>query len=124
MLLDVMTKIKLYIYEYIYIVVSSIGPLMYDNTVLFHNDFFLSGEQPEYSILAHELKQPTASCIGIFHKYCCYTKCGVLQQIWLYEINWGMLLMCHNTTMLVYEARIKTYWVFVKKTYSIFGKLL
>ena len=40
---------------------------------------------------------------------------GVLQQIWLYEIIGGMLLMCQNTTMQVYEAWIKTYYVYVQK---------
>ena len=28
----------------------------------------------------------------------------VLQQIWLYEIIGGMLLMCKNTTMWIYGA--------------------
>ena len=32
---------------------------------------------------------------------------AVLPQIWLYEINWSMLLMCQNTTMWVYGAWIK-----------------
>ena len=44
--------------------------------VLFHNDFPPSGEQPEHCRLAHYFWQPTAGCIAIFHKYCCYTKHG------------------------------------------------
>ena len=44
--------------------------------VLFHNDFPPSGEQPEHCILVHEFWQPTAGCMAIFHKYCCYTKHG------------------------------------------------
>ena len=31
---------------------------------------------------------------------------GVLQQMWLYEIIGGMLLMCQNTTMQVYGAMV------------------
>ena len=31
---------------------------------------------------------------------------GALQQIWLYEIIGGMLLMCQNTTMQVYGAHM------------------
>ena len=34
---------------------------------------------------------------------------GVLQQIWLYEIIGGMLLMCQNTAMQVYGEWIKTF---------------
>ena len=41
---------------------------------------------------------------------------GVLQQIWLYKIIAGVLLMCQNTTMRVYYgAWIKTYYVYVQK---------
>ena len=36
---------------------------------LFHNNFSPSGKQPEPHKLAHELSQPTACCIAIFHKY-------------------------------------------------------
>ena len=39
-----------------------------------HKDFSPSGEHFEHSKLAHELWQPTACCIAIFHKYWCYTK--------------------------------------------------
>ena len=45
----------------------------------------------------------------------------VLQQIWLYEIIGGMLLMCQNTTIWLYGAWIKTYYVLFSKTYSSFG---
>ena len=67
--------------------------------VLFHNNFFPSGEQPEHRILAHELQQPTAGSIAIFHKYCCYTKCGSITTNVTLRNHWGMLLMCQNTTM-------------------------
>ena len=39
---------------------------------------------------------------------------GILQQIWLYEIIEGMLLMCQNTTMRVYGAWI-TYYILCQK---------
>ena len=45
-------------------------------TVLFYNYFSPSGDQPEQRILAHKSEQPTASCMGIFHKYCCHIKHG------------------------------------------------
>ena len=48
----------------------------------------------------------------------------VLQQIWFYEIIGGTLLMCQNTTMWVYGAWIKTYYVLCSKTYSSFGNVL
>ena len=90
---------------------------------LFHNILSPSGKQPEHRKLAQELKQPTAGCIAIFHKYYCYTKRGVLQQIWLYESMRGMLLMCQNTTMPVYGAWIKTYYFLCPKIYSSFGNV-
>ena len=76
---------------------------------------WVSSEQTEHCILAHELQQPTAGCIAIFHKYCCCTKHGSIKIIWLIEIIGGMLLMCQNTTMQVYGAWIKRYCVYVKK---------
>ena len=39
----------------------------------------------------------------------------VLQQMWLYEIIGGMLLMCQNTTMRVYGAWIKLLMFYVQK---------
>ena len=35
-----------------------------------------SDEQREQRILAQQSEQPTAGCIAIFHKYCCYIKHG------------------------------------------------
>ena len=35
---------------------------------LFHNKFSPIGEQPERRKLSHELQQPTAGCIAIFHE--------------------------------------------------------
>ena len=66
---------------------------------------------------------PTAGCITIFHKYAAAIQnMGILQQIWLYEIIEGMLLMCQNTTMRVYGAWI-TYYILCQKTYSDFGNV-
>ena len=39
---------------------------------------------------------------------------GVLQLIWLCETMGGMLLMCQNTTMRVYVARIKSIVFYVQ----------
>ena len=44
---------------------GQVGPI-----VLFHNDFFPSGEQPE-CIFPNALWQPTSCCIATFHKCCC-----------------------------------------------------
>ena len=56
---------------------------------LFHNIFSPSGTQPEHRKLAHELLQPTAGCIAIFHKYCCYTKCGGITTNSALRNHWG-----------------------------------
>ena len=48
----------------------------------------------------------------------------VLQQIWLNEIIGGVLLMGQNTTMRVYGAWIKIYYVLCSKTDSSFSKVL
>ena len=77
--------------------------------------FSPSGEQPEHRILAHELWQLTAGCIEISHKYCWYTKrVGITTTLTLRN-DWGMLLMCQNTTMRVYGARIKDITFYVQK---------
>ena len=49
---------------------------------------------------------------------------GVLQLIWLCEIMGGMLLMCQNTIMRVYGARIKRYCVLCSKRYSSSSSLV
>ena len=49
---------------------------------------------------------------------------GLLQQIWLYEIIGGMLRMCQNTTMRVYGAWIKSYYILCPKTYSREGVII
>ena len=49
---------------------------------------------------------------------------AVLQQIWLFEIIGGMLLMCQNTTMRVYRVWIKAYFVLCSKRNSSFGYVL
>ena len=57
--------------------------------VQFHKDFPPSGEQLELHKLAHELKQPTAGCVAIFHKYCWYTKRGgIIASLTLWN-HWG-----------------------------------
>ena len=43
---------------------------------------------------------------------------GVLKPIWTYEIYTGILLICQNTAMRVYGARINIYCVLWSKTYS------
>ena len=85
--------------------------------VPFHKHFFPSGEQLEHHKLAHELLQPTASCIEIFYKYCCYTKCGGITNFTLRN-HWGTLPMCRNTTMQVNEAWIKKCCMLCSKTYN------
>ena len=47
----------------------------------------------------------------------------VLQQIWLSQIIVDMLLINQNTTMRVFRARIKPYYVACPKTYGSFGNV-
>ena len=42
----------------------------------------------EHRKLAHD-KQPTAGCIAIFHKYCCYTKRGGITTSLTPRNHWG-----------------------------------
>ena len=86
--------------------------------VPFRKDFSPSGEQLEHRKLAHELWQPTASSIAIYHKYCCYTKRGGITTNWLCEIIWGTLPMCQNTKMRVNGTWIKIYCVLCSKIYN------
>ena len=39
-----------------------------------------SGEQPEQSLLSLKSEQPTATCIAILDKYCCYVKHGGITE--------------------------------------------
>ena len=70
--------------------------------VLFFNDFYASGEQPEQRVLAHTLWQPTSDSILIFHKYCCFTKHAdiisnlILRNPWRYTIGMSKY---HNAGM-------------------------
>ena len=57
--------------------------------VPFDKDFSPSGEQLELRKLAHELQQPTAGCIAMFHKYCCYTKHGSITASLTLRNHWG-----------------------------------
>ena len=54
--------------------------------VLFQNYLSPRGEQPE---------RPTAGSTAICHKYCCYTKMGVLYQIRIYEKTLGYVTVCY-----------------------------
>ena len=49
------------------------------------------GEQPKHRELAHELQQPTAGYIAIFHKYCCYTKRGGITTKLTLRNHWGYI---------------------------------
>ena len=57
--------------------------------------FFPSDEQPDQCISAHKSKQPTAGCIAIFNKYCCYIKHRGISS---YGILGGMSLICQNAS--------------------------
>ena len=72
--------------------------------------FSPSGEQAEQRILAY--KQPTACCIAIFHKYCCFIRYGGIKTN---VTPWGISLICQNASMRVCGAWIKIYSVYVKK---------
>ena len=66
----------------------------YGNThvSLFHNSFSHTSKQPEQHILAHKPEQPTAGCIAIFHKYCCYIKHGgIITNLILWN-PWGYVI--------------------------------
>ena len=86
--------------------------------VLFHNSFSPSGEQPEQRILAYKSEQPTAGCIVIFHKYYCYIKYGGIITNLTMKSLVGWLLIGQSTTMWVYGAWIRLYYVLCLKTYS------
>ena len=51
--------------------------------------FSPAGEQLEHRKLAHELWQPTAGCIAIFHKYCCYSKRDYITTNLALRNHWG-----------------------------------
>ena len=61
---------------------TQVGPMLAPWTLLSGNSLVCfsilppSGEQSEQGILAHKSEQPTAGCIAIFHKHCCYIKLG------------------------------------------------
>ena len=56
--------------------------------------------------------------------YCCYAKHGGFTTNLTLRNHWGMLLMCQNTTMWVYGAWIKTYYVLCSKAYNTFSNVL
>ena len=64
------------------------------------------------NVLVHKSEQPTTRCIAIFNKYCYYINMGVLWQI---DLTKSLLLICQNTTMLVYGTCIGIYYVNVQK---------
>ena len=81
---------------------------------------FPSGGQLKHRKLAHD-KQPTAGCIAIFHKYCCYTKCGDITTNLTLRNHWGYVtdVSKYPVTMRVNGAWIKRYCVLCSKTYNI-----
>ena len=58
------------------------------NSFISERFFPPSGERLGHRKLAHD-KQPTAGCIEIFHKYCCYTKCGHITTNLTLWNHWG-----------------------------------
>ena len=71
---------------------QSFQPMAAQLSVLLHNHFSPSGEQPEQRIriLAHMPEQQTAGCIAKFHKYCCYIKHGgIITALTLWNL-WGV----------------------------------
>ena len=81
--------------------------LFFTSIVPFHNDCSPSGE----------LEQP-GQRMTIFHKYCCFTKHEVLQQIWPCQKLWDILLICQNTSMRVWGAWIRRCYVLSSQTYA------
>ena len=67
--------------------------------------------------------QPTAGCIAIFLKYCCYIKNWCIITNLLHEIIGGILAICQSATVRVCGAWIRIYYVLCSKSYSIFGGL-
>ena len=89
------------------------------NTIfLFHNYFSPIGEQPEQRILAYKSEQPTAGCMEIFHKYCCYIKHG---GIITHLTSWNTWR--HVIDVWAYGAWIRIYYILCSKTYGAFGGL-
>ena len=82
--------------------------------------FSLSGEQPEQRTLAYKSQQPTAGCISIFHKYCCYTKHGgimITLTLWnsLGYVYWYVKIPeCGYM-----EHRFKIYYFYVQKQMAL-----
>ena len=48
-----------------------------------------SGEKLEQRIRAFKSEQPTAGCMAIFHKYCCYIKHGGIITNLTLQNPWG-----------------------------------
>ena len=72
---------------------------------------------PRTTYISSEVRT-AAGCIAIFQKYCCYIKHGsIITNLTLWN-PWGILLICQNTTMWVYGAWIRMYYVLCSKTYS------
>ena len=89
-----------------------------DNIVLFHNDLTSSGEQPEQCILAHKSTTNRRLYSNISQILLLYKTWGYHNKF-DYKILRGILLICHNIAMRVYEARIKTYYVLCSKIYYL-----
>ena len=71
-----------------------------------------SGEHPEQSILAHKSEQPTAGCISMFDKYCCYIKLGgIITNLALWN-PWGYVTdmsKYHNAGMWSMDQNISCF---------------
>ena len=92
-------------------------PYLWGKIVPFQKDFSPSEEQLELHKLAHEL-QPTAGCIAIFHKCCCYTKCGSITASLTLRSHWGYVTdvsKYHNAGKLSMDKKILR---FLFKTYN------
>ena len=71
--------------------------------VLFHNYFSLA-VSTRTTYISLKAEQPTASCIAIFHKHCCYIKyCGIIMEFEMidtknsstaYVVMWELITWC------------------------------
>ena len=85
--------------------------------------FSPGGKQPEQRVLVHKSEQPTAGCIAIFHKCCCYIKHGVIITNLTQWNPLGHVTYMPKAMVRVYGAWIRIYYVLCSKTHSTFGDL-
>ena len=83
--------------------------------------FFPSGKQLEQCILAYKSEQPTAHCIAIFHKYCCYIKHGgIITNLTMKSLGYVTDMSKYHK---VYGAWIWLYYILCLKKYGTFSCL-